>query len=352
MAGGKGERFWPLSTSRRPKQVLSLFGGKSLMAMAVERLKGLIPPERIIVITGTDLVGATCEAAPELPRKNVIGEPFGRDTAAVCALASAIVKARNPGGAFCIITADHIITDINLFLTTLQEGFDIAMAENVLITIGIKPTFPSTGFGYIEAAEAFDHKGNIKFLKAKRFVEKPDLKTAKKYLERGNFCWNSGMFIWSVESFQKALADHCPHLFDMANHMTSVVGTPEFDIRLAEEYKKLEKISVDYAIMEKADNIVMAKGTFGWDDVGSWTALENHFDRNSTNNVVIGACEAIDSRANVVVSEDRLTTLIGVSDLVVVQSEKATLVCAKDRAQDVKKMVKLLNEKGKYQDIL
>lgn len=352
MAGGKGERFWPLSTSRHPKQVLSLFGGKSLMAMAVERLEGLIPPERVIVITGTDLIGATCEAAPELPRENVIGEPFGRNTAAVCALASAIVKARNPDGAFCILTADHIITDVDLFQATLQEGFDIAMAGNVLITIGIKPFFPSTGFGYIEAAEVLDHKGNVEFLKAKRFVEKPDLKTAEKYLRTGNFCWNSGMFIWSVESFQKALADHCPQLLNMANHMTSVVGTPDFDLRLAEEYGKLEKISIDYAIMEKADNIVMARGAFGWDDVGSWTAFENHFGRNSTNNVVIGTCEAIDSEANVIVSEDRLTALIGVSDLVVVQSEKATLVCAKDRAQDVKKMVKLLGEKGKYGDVL
>lgn len=352
MAGGKGERFWPLSTSRRPKQVLSLVGGKTLLAMAVERLTGLIPASRVMVITSADLVDATREAAPELPQENVIGEPFGRDTAPVCALASALVQAKDPGGVLSILTADHIIKDVDLFHATLRESFEIALSGNVLITIGIKPTFPSTGFGYIEAAEPIEHEGEIEFLKAKRFVEKPDLKTAERYVEAGNFCWNSGMFVWSVESFQKALAGHQPQLLDMANHMVSVVGTPEFDSRLEEEYGKLEKISVDYSIMEKADNIVMARGIFDWNDVGSWPALENHFDKDPSNNVLIGTCETMDSEGNVVVSDERLTALIGVSDLVVVQAEDATLVCSKDRAQDVKKMVQLLAEKGKYGNVL
>ncbi|MFC1497918.1 mannose-1-phosphate guanylyltransferase [Verrucomicrobiota bacterium] len=352
MAGGRGERFWPLSTSKHPKQVLSLIGETSLLAMAIDRLKGLIPPERVIVITSADLVDVTCEAAPELPRKNVIGEPFGRDTAAAVALGSAIVKARVNNGAFCILTADHIIRDLDIFHATLREGFNIALSEDVLITIGIKPTFPSTGFGYIESGESFEHQGQIKFLKARKFVEKPDIETAKKYLESGNYCWNSGMFIWSVSSIQNALGQHQPQLLEMADNMESVVDKPEFRSCLEKEYGKLEKISVDYAIMEKADNILMAEGVFRWDDVGSWNALENHFDADSSSNVLTGNCEVLDSDNNIVVSKERLTTLIGVKDLVVVQAENATLICAKDKAQEVKKMVKHLQNKGQYENVL
>ena len=174
MAGGRGERFWPLSTLKRPKQVLRLVGDKTLMETAVERLDGLIPPERVMVITSADLVEATCGAAPGLPRENVIGEPFGRDTAAVCALGSALVKARDPEAAFCILTADHIIKDAGLFQTTLREGFEMAMGQDVLVTIGIKPDSPSTGYGYIEAGDAIEHEGHVDFFEAKRFVEKPD----------------------------------------------------------------------------------------------------------------------------------------------------------------------------------
>jgi len=183
-------------------------------------------------------------------------------------------------------------------------------------------------------------------------VEKPDRTRAEEYLRAGNFYWNSGMFIWSVKTFQKALARHRPELLHMADRILPVVGTPEFDRRLGKEYADLENISVDYAIMEKADNIVMAKGLFRWSDVGCWPALEDHFDRDSSDNVVIGTCESMDSEGNVIVSEDRLTALIGVRDLVVVQAENATLVCAKNRAQDVKEMVKLLTDKGKYGDVL
>ena len=352
MAGGKGERFWPLSTSKHPKQVLSLIGGKPLLALAVDRLKGLIPPERIMVITSAELVQAVKESVPELPLENIIGEPFGRDTAAACALASAIVRVKQPDGAFCILTADHIIKDIDLFQTTLEESFEIALSENTLLTIGIKPAFPSTGFGYLEAGATISYKGGIEFFKTKRFVEKPDKKTAGQYMESGNFYWNSGMFIWSVKSFQNALAKYQPHLLEMADSILPAVGTSRFDSCLKEEYNKLDKISVDYAVMEKADNIVMAKGTFRWDDVGSWPALEDHFESDSSNNIIIGKCENIDSTGNVVVSNERLTALIGVKDMVVVQAENATLICPKDRAQDVKKMVKLLRETGRYRDIL
>ena len=352
MAGGKGERFWPLSTSKHPKQVLSLVGGKPLLALAVDRLKGLIPPSRILIITSAALVKVTAKAVPSLPVENIIGEPTGRDTAAVCALASAIVKARDPNGLFCILTADHIIKEVPAFLRILRDSFALAASADVLITIGMRPTFPSTGFGYIDAGKGIKAPGETKFLKANRFVEKPDRKRAQKYLDAGNFYWNSGMFVWSVESIRKALASYRPQLLEMADRMQKVVDTRRFTAALASEYSKLEKISVDYAIMEKADNIVMAKATFTWDDIGSWTALENHFKKDSAGNVIIGTSEVLESKNNIVMSNNRLTALLGVSDLVVVQAENVTLVCHRDKVQEVKKMVQHLAKYDQYKSVL
>lgn len=352
MAGGKGERFWPLSTSQHPKQVLSLIGDKPMLAMAMDYVKELIPPERVIVITSEELVDTTCNAVPALPRENVIGEPVGRDTAACVALASAIVEARHPGGAFCILTADHVIGDLNVFQETIREGFDLAMTDDVLITIGIHPTFPSTGFGYIESGDKIKSDGLIEFFSTKRFVEKPDLATAEDYIASGHFCWNSGMFIWSVKSIQDALGTHQPELLKMANVMQPMVDTEGFSGTLADEYSKLERVSIDYAIMERADNIVMAKGLFQWDDVGSWPAIENHFPSSPDGNVFVGTCEAINSERNLVVSRGRLTALIGVSDLVVVQAENSTLICKREDAQRVKDMVQHLKAKGGYEDVL
>jgi mannose-1-phosphate guanylyltransferase len=352
MAGGRGERFWPLSTIKRPKQVLSLVGGRPMLAQAVERLAGFIPPERVIVITNASLVDVSREAAPELPAENIIGEPFGRDTAAACALAAAIVKARCPNGSFCILTADHVMKDVPLFQQTLDAGFEQAESAEKLVTIGITPTFPSTGFGYIECGDALDDSSIIDFFKAERFVEKPDAETAQQYMNAGNFFWNSGMFIWSADSLMNALKKYQPQLLAMAQAMQPVVDTSEFDSKLEEEYGKLEKISIDYAIMEKADNIVTAAGNFGWYDVGSWPALEDHFDKDDSGNVVVGDGKLLDSGNNVVVSDGRLTALIGVSDLVVVQSKNATLICPKDRAQDVKKMVQLLDADGQHGEVL
>jgi mannose-1-phosphate guanylyltransferase len=352
MAGGKGERFWPLSTSQRPKQVLSLVGGRPMLAQAVERLKDFIPPERVIVITNDTLVDVSREAVPELPPENVIGEPFGRDTAAACALGAAIVKARCETGLFCILTADHVIKDVAIFQDTLRAGFDLAEADDSIVTIGIKPTFPSTGFGYIECGDAVSSETETAFFKAERFVEKPDAATAQRYMDAGSFFWNSGMFIWSADTLLNAVGKYEAPLLAMAKAIQPVVDTDQFDATLETEYGKLEKISIDYAVMEKADNIVTASGTFRWFDVGSWPALEDHFEKNESSNVVVGDCQTIEATGNIVVSEDRLTALIGVDNLVVVQAKGVTLVCPKDRAQDVKAMVQLLGADGSYEGLL
>jgi len=352
MAGGRGERFWPLSTTRRPKQVLSLVGGRPLLAQAVERLRGFIPPERVLVITSAALVDVSREAVPELPAENVIGEPFGRDTAAACALGAAIVKARCATGSFCVLTADHVVKDPEIFRNTLNEGFLQAESGARLVTIGIKPTFASTGFGYIECGEQEPSRGSVPFFKALRFVEKPNAEIAQQYVDAGNFFWNSGMFIWSAESLLTALGAYQAPLLAMAQAMQPVVDTEAFDARLVEEYGKLDKISIDYAVMEKADNIVTASGAFRWYDVGSWPALEDHFDKDDAGNVLIGDCKTLDASGNIVVSDGRLTALIGVKDLVVVQAGNVTLVCPKSRAQDVKAMVQLVEADGRHAGVL
>ena len=277
----------------------------------------------------------------------------------MCALALAIVAARCPDGALCTLTADHVIGERARFLGVLEESFRLALAEDVLLTIGISPVTASTGFGYIETGGSRQDGGvpgggeaTVEFLAARRFVEKPDVATAQAYVEAGNYYWNSGMFIWSVAAIRSALARHQPGLLAMADRMQAVVDTPDFYPCMATEYGKLEKISVDYAIMEKVDNIVMARATFLWDDIGSWPALENHFEPDEGGNRLIGRCEQIDAANNVVVSNGRLTALIGVRDLVVVQAEGATLICPKDRAQDVKQMVVRLKERGTCEDVL
>jgi mannose-1-phosphate guanylyltransferase len=351
MAGGRGERFWPLSTAARPKQVLSLVGGRPMLAQAVERLKGFIPPERILIITSAALVDVSREAVPELPPANVIGEPCGRDTAAACALGAAVVKARCAGGTFCILTADHVIKRIDRFLQILEHGFRVAERGDALVTIGIKPVFPSTGFGYIDCGEVLDD-GDVRVYKARRFVEKPDAQTADAYLQSGHYLWNSGMFIWKADTLLAALAQYEKPVHAMACAMLPVVDTPAFAASLTAEYNRLGRISIDYAVMEKAPNIVTASGDFEWYDVGSWPALEDHFEKDADGNVIIGEGAMLDSSGNVVVSGNRLTALIGVNDLVVVHAEKATLICPKSRAQDVKQMVQQLAGNARYADVI
>jgi mannose-1-phosphate guanylyltransferase len=352
MAGGKGERFWPLSTSKHPKQLLALVGDKPLIAQAVDRLEGLVAPENVFVVTNADLVDATREAAPLLPPENIVGEPVGRDTAAAVACGGALVKARDENGVFAVLTADQVMGDLDIFFATIKGGMDLAEQNDILVTIGIKPTYPSTGFGYIESGDAFERAEDIEFRKASRFVEKPDEATASEYVSSGRFFWNSGMFIWSIPSLEKAFSNHCPGMLSLMESLTEYAREGRIVAGMDATYPSLEKNSIDYALMEKADNIIMACGVFAWDDVGSWPALEAHFPQDEGGNTRIGKVEALDAADNIVLSKDRLTAIIGVEGLVVVQAEGVTLVCPKERAQDIKQLVVDLREKGSYDHLL
>ena len=290
MAGGRGERFWPLGTSRRPKQFLTLVGEEPLLVQSVRRLDGLIPPERLLIVTSEALVDETRRLAAGVPPGNVFGEPFGRDTAAAIATGAAMVRARDPRGVLAILTADQVIGDLPLFHSTLRESLRLAAERDVLLTIGIPPRSPSTAYGYIDAGDRIESRDGIAFHAVRRFVEKPDRPTAERYVAEGHFYWNSGMFIWSLDALDRALRRHAPALADLTARLApeAAAAGPAFAAAVRAEYERLPKISIDYALMEKADNIVMARGPFAWDDVGSLPALANHFAPDADGNIVVG----------------------------------------------------------------
>lgn len=357
LAGGKGERFWPLSTQRRPKQLLSLVGGKPLVTLAVDRLAGVVPSEQILIITGADIAAALAATVPALAPEQIVAEPFGRDTAPACALALALVEARDPEASFCILTADQVMADVPGFQRALTRAFERAEAGEALVTIGIRPTAPSTGFGYIEADAAplcAAADGAPAVRRAVRFVEKPDEPTARAYVAGGRHFWNSGMFFWRVATLRHALHRHQPELLALADRLwlAATGGGEPFDAVLRREYEATRKISIDYALMERADDIEMVEGDFGWDDVGSWTALANHIPADPAGNVVLGECRTLNATDNIVYSGDRLTALVGVDNLVVVQAEGVTLVCRRDRVQDIKALVTALRADGRHVALL
>ena len=366
LAGGRGERFWPMSRRAKPKPFVSLFGGKPLLRHAVERLEGVVPADHIFIVTMDGLAAQCRRTVPEIPPKNIIDEPMGRDTAAACALGTelAAYRAGKHAASVAILTADHLITDVKAFQTTLRNAFTLAENEPVLVTMGIEPTSPATGYGYIELkcavtssspsknsppAEGCPTGGVVSstvFRPVKRFVEKPDAATAQTYLDSGRFLWNSGMFVWGTETFRTALALHRPELAAAMNRIAETLGTRKFPARLRHEYENLERISIDYAIMEKAKNLVVARGAFGWDDVGTWIAVERHFTPDAHGNVILGNAAALDTQRSLIASDVRhLVAVFGLDDLIVVHTRDATLVCPKSHADRLKSLLATLPTK-------
>ncbi len=341
LAGGNGERFWPLSTPEKPKQFVDIFGGKPLIRHAFDRLDGLIPPERTFVITASRLAPLTRRTLPEIPPANIIGEPCRRDTAAAVAVACGLVKKLGgPDAVGCILTADHIMSPTKNFRDTLRDTIRAAARHDSIVTIGIEPTFPATGFGYIECAEAAETGTKTQFSLVKRFVEKPDLSTARRYVKSGRFRWNAGMFVWRERVMEEAFAAAAPEFLPL---VTSVASAANISAVLRRMYPAMRATSVDYAVMEKTKNILVAKSSFKWDDVGSWQALPNHFPADEAGNIRLGKTAMLDSFGSIIVSsENHLTAVIGLKDIVVVHTPNATLVCPRDKVQEIKRLVKKL----------
>ena len=314
LAGGSGERFWPLSTPEKPKQFLNVFGGESLIRQSVTRLKGLVSPKDVYVITAKALVRATQRELPELPKANVIGEPMRRDTGAAVALGVGIAGS----GVLGFFPADQLAANPAGFRKAVSAAIARAEKKDAIVTLGIKPTFPATGFGYVNP-------------KTGTFVEKPDVAKAKAYLKKG-YLWNAGMFIARAEVFKAAFAAHASELVGLFN--TEARRHRE----LVRAYEKLPRISFDFAVMEHLKNVEVVKGDFGWDDVGSYAAFDKHFKRGKDGNIVLGDVKAVETDGCTAVAKGTRIALFGVRDLVVVTTKDAVLVVAKDKVAELKKL--------------
>lgn len=343
MAGGFGERFWPLSRRTRPKQLLAIVGKRTMIQDAAERLHPLVPPSRIVVVTNA--VQAP-QVRKQLPRvKHVIAEPMGRNTAPCIALATAMIQRLDPDATIAVVPADSWIGDVEKYRRVVGESLALAAQRDVLITIGIQPTSPHTGYGYVQVGETLEGI----FFEAKRFVEKPDLARVKEFLASGDYRWNAGMFVWSAQAIWKAFEKLQPAMAESCARLASSKLK-----NFVREYERLEKISVDYAIMEKADNVVVANGDFPWDDVGDWPAIERHNPKDAAGNVARAEFVPLDASNCVIVSGDKehVVTAVGVRDLVIVHTPDATLVCHKNEAQKVRELVKKLAGQKKFKKLL
>jgi len=326
LSGGSGERFWPLSTPRRPKQFLSVFGGRSLLRQSVDRLGAAVPPERILVVTGKALAGATYRELPEIPRRNIILEPCRRDTAAAVATAcTAVERLGGENAVAAILAADHLMADVKAFRRVLALAADAAAKSDDIVTMGVKPSYPSTGFGYIKVGKPCG-----KVFRAEKFVEKPDLRTAKRYLKSGRYLWNAGMFVWKVSTLKAALKRFAPRLLGIG----------------PEDYESLPRISFDYAVMEKAENVLVTSGDFGWDDVGAWNSAGRHLPQAGCGNAALGDVSFLDCTGTVAVTDKARIAALGVKDLVIVATKDAVLVADRSRAQDMKKLLAAIAAQG------
>jgi mannose-1-phosphate guanylyltransferase len=353
MAGGRGERFWPQSRLATPKHLLPIVGDKSMLAQTVERVAGVVPRENVFVITTQAQLDGCRRACPDLPAANIVAEPMGRDTAAATGLAMLLVKQRSPQAAFAMLPADHVIHNVAEYRKLLTVAFESAEVAEKLVTLGIKPVTPETGFGYIEQAGPWKVLSGRQVMAVKRFVEKPDLATAKAYVASGEYFWNAGMFVWRVPVVEAAFRAHAAELYaGLARLEAAAKFAGGWTAALAEIYPTLPRISVDYALMEKSTNVVVVPATFDWDDVGSWPAIAKHFAQDAGGNVLRGVAMVEGGQGNIVVSADgHLTAVVGASDLIVVHTAEATLVCHKDKAQEIKALLKRLAddpEKKKY----
>ena len=352
LAGGRGTRFWPLSRKKRAKQLLALDGSQTMIQQTVKRLLPLAPPGQFWIITNGDCCGEIFRQLPRLPRKQVIAEPIGRNTAPAIGLAAFILRRTNPNAVLGLFPSDHVIGDGSTFGKTLREGIKIAASGENIVVLGVRPTRPETGYGYIESGEQTANGA----LRVQRFTEKPNAEIAAQFLQAGNYFWNSGMFLWSAGTLANALNEHLPKTAAILEKIAATFGTSKFPSTLRRLYPKCENISVDYAVLEprsakgeKASGIYCLPADFGWNDLGSWTALHEHHTSGKTvtdgNLIASDGIFTLHAEGNYIYAPKKFVAVIGVKDLVIVHTEDALLITTRSRSQDVGKIVKHLDEK-------
>jgi len=348
MAGGLGTRLWPMSRSGMPKQLLPLIDNHSMFQTSLKRIESLFEPENIFVVTTESYAEALQADAPQVPKENYILEPYGKNTAPALGLALAYIQHKDPDATVAILTADHHIANVEKFCQLLESAYEVAQDDKI-VTLGISPSYPATGFGYIQQGKPISEVNGFTVYQSERFTEKPDIVRATQFLASGKYSWNSGMFIWKVSDALQDLEQYQPAMYALLTYLQKVFDTEDYTEKLFDIWEKMPRLSIDFAIMEKADNIAVIPVDIGWSDVGSWASLYDILPQDKFGNCIKG--EATDNRVildtrNTLVYSNRLTVAIGVQDIVVVDTDDVILVCHKDRTQEVKDVVNYLKDNG------
>ena len=346
MAGGGGTRFWPLSRKDLPKQFLNLTGTDLMVNETIDRLAETVNKDNIFIVTNVtqaELMISTTEG--RIKKDHVLAEPAARNTAACIGYAAMEIVKKYGDGIMSIFPSDHYIKDQEGFNAIMEQAIQIAEDTDKLITIGIKPTFPATGYGYIK----YVPKKESNFFEVEDFVEKPDVRTAKTYLQEGGYLWNSGMFVWKASTILKHFAALLPDVYACLEEIGDAMSTGMEQESLDRIYPTIPKISIDYGIMERSNDVLVLEGDFGWSDVGSWDALQSLYEPDENGNIIYGEQIHIDTKNCISYAKNKLIAALGVEDLIIVETDDAVLVCHKDKAQDVKRVVEGLGELGKTQ---
>jgi len=345
MAGGVGKRFWPRSRQDRPKQMLNILDNKTMLRLTVERLRQRSEFDEIYVVTNRELAPGIQELVPELPEENYLLEPFGKNTAPAIALSAVHIQAMDPEGVMGVFPSDHLITQEEKFFNDLDTAVEAVEEKNSLVTFGVEPTRPATGYGYIQ----FDTKKQLvddKVFRVKTFAEKPNLNTAKRFLRSGDFLWNSGMFVWKASTILKQMKAHMPDLYDSAMTIADALGSEDYERVVEREWKTFRSESIDYGVMEKAGNVYVVRSEFTWSDLGSWNSVYQLAEKNEQQNVIDGEALLLNSNGNYVYSPDKLVATVGIEDLVVINTDDVTLIVERSKAEEVKDLVDALRKQG------
>ena len=342
MAGGKGTRFWPLSTEEKPKQFLNLIGEETMIQMTVNRITPIIPIERVFVCTGEMYVDLVKEQLPELPEQNIIVEPEGRNTAPCIALSAFVIKKYYKDANMIVLPSDHLISDEDEFRNVIKNA-DEFVRENkeAIITLGMEPSRPETGYGYIRYGKDEKEINNHKVIKVDAFVEKPNKEKAEAYIKEGNYLWNGGMFLWSADNILNQIEKYSNDTYKALKDI-EIVDSEEIQELINNNYHKTEAISIDYAVMEKSDSIYVVPSRFGWDDVGSWEALDRYREKDDKGNVLVGSAKVVDSHESLVISSSHDIVVEGLRDIYVIENDGKILVGHKSNVANVKELKKII----------
>lgn len=351
LAGGGGTRLWPKSRNATPKQFLKLVGDETMMQMSAARINKLIPWERIIVVTNELYKDEICKQLPELPPENVLAEPAKRDTALAMLVGALFAKQQDPEAIVINCASDHVVGNEAEFVKVMQAASQVAAEGQYLVSVGVTPTRPATGFGYIEIGnELAKVSDNLPLFQVDSFREKPDKATAESFISTGKYYWNANMYVWSAQALQSAFQKYMPEMYQMTKDLTEM-SKEKFVDALPDTYNKSEAISIDYAISEKADNLVLLPGDFGWNDVGDWKVVYDLGNPNLENNVVIGDhvenALTVNSEGNLIHTNGKMIAMVGVKDMIVIDTEEILMIVPKSVSQDVKKLVEKLKEDKK-----